>query len=214
MTTWISDNAKRDEVFSYLEHRSDEALTKICKHLRDLKEPAGDYKAIRAGSREAMLNQLRRAKVPDLRKSIFGSFSRVDAKTCNPPWRAPRPPEPPQGTSANNPQATFRLYEIELHATCRTSREMKGQNDALKNPDFKAKAFIYVGSTNHAADYRFWQHCAGKAVEKTACPLVTMYGVHLIKPIELNITNRAEAQRRERDHAIDLRRQGYVVYQK
>ena len=214
MTTWISDNAKRDEVLSYLEQRPDEALAKLCKHLRDLKEPAGDYKAIRAGSRAAMLDQLRRAKVPDLRKSIFGSFSRVDAKTSNPPWRAPCVAEEPEGNSKSHSNPTFRLYEIELHPTCRTSREMKGENDTLQNPNFKANGFIYVGSTNHTADYRFWQHCVGKAIADTACSLVTMYGVQLIKPIELNITNRPEAQRREREHAIDLRSQGYVVYQK
>jgi hypothetical protein len=214
MTTWISNNAKREEVFAYLEHRPDEALAKICRHLRGLKEPGGDYKAIRAGSREAMLDQLRRAKVPDLRKSIFDSFSRVDAKTCNPPWRAPCVPPGPDGNSKHHQSPTFRLYEIELHPTCRTSHAVKRDNDALQNPDFKAKGFIYVGSTKHTADYRFWQHCVGKEVEETACPLVTMYGVQLITPIELHITNRTEAQRRERDHAIDLRKQGYVVYQK
>ncbi len=213
MTTWISNNAKREEVFAYLDQRSDEALAKICRYLRGLKEPGGDYKAVRAGSREAMLLHLHRAKIPDVRDAIFGSFTRTDLKTCNPPWRAPCPIKRPEGTSANNPGATFRLYEIELHPESRKSREMKRQNETLKDPESKVKRFIYVGSTKHTADYRFWQHCVGKEVDDNACPLVTMYGVQLIKPIELSITNRAEAQRRERNHAKALRGRGFAVHQ-
>jgi hypothetical protein len=100
------------------------------------------------------------------------------------------------------------LYVIELADEARTIKRVREANPDA-NPKMKC---VYVGSTAKTPEQRFEVHKAGG---KQSSSIVRKYGQRLVPELyrDLPLMIRAQAERKEKQLAKQLRAKGYTVWQ-
>lgn len=109
----------------------------------------------------------------------------------------------------------YRVYVIEL------SRKVFSENAKFRNANPQYNGVLeclYVGSTSKTPQARFSDHKVGhrtKTGRRTFSPIVHQYGTFLRPSLYEHIPavkTRAEAERLERELALELRRKRYAVW--